>query len=445
MILPKRFYERMEDMLGTEAEEFFNALDSNAVRSAIRINTLKDGAAEAVLSCLSNPEAVPWCKNAYYADKSEIGGNHPYHMGGLFYFQEPSAMSAAEALPIEEGDFILDLCAAPGGKATQAAAKLNGTGLIVANEIVKKRANILSENISRMGIKNAVVTNEAPQNLAKKYPQFFDKIIVDAPCSGEGMFRKEPRALTEWSEEHSLSCAVRQKNILDSAFSMLRDGGYLLYSTCTFSPDENERVVDYVLDNFDAEIVEIPNLSELSGGIEKYSAHKEIVYARRIFPHRQGGEGHFVALFKKSGKAELRTVRKTNSGNPLYREFEEKFLNTHLEGNFTLFGDRLYLMPPGIDIDKLKTVMPGLFLGVLKKNRFEPSQSLASALSYEAFKNVYDADFDEARRYLSGNTLPCGFSGWGALAYNRFPLGWGKASGGTLKNHYPKFLRLNQC
>ncbi len=225
MKLPEKFTERMKSMLKTEYSAFINAFENSPIYTGIRINTAKEGAKEAVLSAFGDLEPIPWCKDGYYADKSLISGNHPYHMAGLFYFQEPSAMSAVSGLPIETGDFILDLCAAPGGKSTQAGAALNGSGLLVSNEIIKKRSDILSENIERMGLTNAVVTNETPQKLSEKYIEFFDKIIVDAPCSGEGMFRKEPQAVEEWSIEHTVSCGIRQRHILDCAVKMLKPGG----------------------------------------------------------------------------------------------------------------------------------------------------------------------------------------------------------------------------
>ena len=438
MKLPIDFENRMKEMLGEEYESFYNALLNNPIKSGIRINTLKEGAEEKVIKEIGERENIPWCNIGYFADKDEISGKHPYHAAGLFYFQEPSAMSAGEGIEIKEGDYVLDLCAAPGGKSTQIAAKLNGTGLLVSNEIVRKRAEILSENIERMGIKNAVVTNESPENLAKKYPHFFDKIIVDAPCSGEGMFRKEPQAVLEWSIEHTISCASRQKNILDSAFKMLRPGGYLVYSTCTFARAENEDVAEYVLNNYDVEICDMPKLSMLTEGF--FGMKK----ARRIFPHRDEGEGHFVVLFHSlyKGEAIRPVVKEKKAELKDFKKFADEFLNTDLEGNFVQFGETLYLMPYGIDIDKVKVIRAGLRLGELKKNRFEPSEHLALALKKEDFKNTFECDFNTALSYLKGNVTEYDKKGWCAVLYNGYPLGWGKASGGVLKNHYPKHLRL---
>lgn len=448
MIFPTDFENRMKLMLGDEYEKFLDALKNAPIYTGLRVNSVKTGAREAVLSEFGNLEPVLWCKDGFYADKSVISGNHPYHTAGLFYFQEPSAMSAAAALPIEKGDFVLDLCAAPGGKATQAGAALDGTGLLVANEIVKKRADILSENIERMGIRNAVVTNETPQRLLEKYGEFFDKIIVDAPCSGEGMFRKEPQAVTEWSIEHTVSCGARQKHILDCAVKMLRNGGYLVYSTCTFAPEENEKIAAYLIDEYNLELCEPVGLDMLDSGRTEWSESEyDMTKTRRIFPHKNKGEGHFTALFKKSGKSEPRIAVKSPKNNvdlELYRKFEAQTLNVKLDGDFTLFGDNLYLKPSGIDIDKIKVIRCGLHLGTYKKNRFEPSHALITALRAEDFKSVINLDSkrDELKTYLLGGVIPCENSGWTAVAADGFPIGWGKSSDGVLKNHFPKKLRI---
>lgn len=454
MNLPEKFISRMKEMLNDEYNNFITAFETSPIYSGIRINTAKEGARGAVFSSFPNLTPVPWCADGFYADKSVISGNHPLHMAGLFYFQEPSAMSAVAALPINEGDFVLDLCAAPGGKSTQAGAALNGSGLLVANEIVKKRADILSENIERMGIKNAVVTNETPQRLSEKYIEFFDKIIVDAPCSGEGMFRKEPQAIDEWSIEHTISCGVRQKHILDCAVKMLKKGGIIVYSTCTFAPVENEEIAAYLINEHKLELCETP-LDMLDCGRTEWSESGfDMTKTRRIFPHKQNGEGHFIALFKKSGEPDTKQKKSAkkaskpnetlNNALALYRKFEKDALNISLEGDFVLFGDNLYLKPTGIDIDKIKVQRLGLHLGEVKKNRFEPSHALVLALTKNDFKSSVDfaSDSEEIISYLKGNIIDCNQNGWTAVLTNGFPIGWGKASNGVLKNHYPKFLRL---
>ncbi len=442
MILPPAFENRMKSMLKDEYYDFLSVFENETVYQGLRINTLKSGAKEAVFSKTGELEVVKWCKNGYYADKSNISGKHPYHVGGLVYFQEPSAMSVVEVLGISEGDFVLDLCSAPGGKATQAAEKLAGSGFLMANEIVSKRAAILAENISRMGITNAIVTNESPEKLQDKYESFFDKIIVDAPCSGEGMFKKEPQAINEWSEEHTFSCANRQKNILKSAFKMLKKGGYLVYSTCTFAPCENEGVADWVLQNYpDVELASI-NSEGLTDACGKWAdSEYDLSCAKRIFPHKSKGEGHFVALFhKKEGEEKTYFKKYACKEAVLFKDFAEENLNIRLSGEIIAFGDRLFLIPSGVDIDKIKTVLPGLFLGVCKKGRFEPAHALCLALSKDDFKNTLETDSPE--KFFRGETLPCDKKGWTAVLYDGYPIGWGKASDGVLKNHFPKYLRF---
>lgn len=440
--LPGAFLARMKNMLGDEYESFISAFDEEAPYVGMRINPLKENSKTAVFDEIGEKEQVLWCKNGYYTDKKALSGKHPYHVGGLVYFQEPSAMLAVEALGIEKGDFVLDLCAAPGGKSTQAAEKLFGTGLLVANEIIPKRAAILAENIQRMGIKNAVVTNEMPERLSEKYTDFFDKIIVDAPCSGEGMFKKEPQAKREWSEEHTRSCGARQKNILTSAFKMLKGDGYLVYSTCTFAPCENEEIVLWVLENYpDVELV--PILADGVSDAEAKWADSRLDFsgAKRIFPHKSKGEGHFTALFhKKAGGFTAHTVEYKCEAEKFFRDFEEVALNTKLEGYFTAFGDKLYIMPYNLDIDKIRTVLPGMFLGTCKKGRFEPSHALCLALGSGDFKSTLN--LTDCGGFFRGETLTCDKHGWTAVLYNNYPMGWGKSSDGILKNHFPKYLRF---
>lgn len=459
MNLPKDFINRMKNMLGAEYDDFESAFSAPDNHIAIRINTAKKDAKEAVLKVIGDREQVAWCEDGYYVDKSIISGNHPYHFAGLFYFQEPSAMSAVSALDIQPDDRVLDLCAAPGGKSTQAGALLGKDGLLVANEIVPKRANILAENVERFGISNVIVTNESPEKLEKKFTGFFDKIIVDAPCSGEGMFRKEPQAIDEWSVEHTLSCAKRQSNILESAEKMLADGGYIVYSTCTFAPCENEGVIgNFLAEHAEFELADIPKLTMLSGGVGNWAdidRDIDMSKTRRVFPHKHNGEGHFVALLKKNTpKTEKTMIRseKKPSGDlknaiELYRKFEKAALTISLDGEFTLFGDNLYLLPSAVtDLDKLKVVRAGLHLGVCKKGRFEPSYALCLSLDGGDFANSvsYAYDSKEINAYLHGETLTADNNGWTVVLIDGFPIGWGKSSGGILKNHFPKYLRFRK-
>jgi len=435
--LPDAFLHRMEEMLKDEYPLFLEAFQKPETQIGIRVNSLKSGSTEAVFKKIPTLENVPWCENGFYGDKEILSGKHPYHIAGLIYFQEPSAMSSVPCLDIKPGDKVLDLCAAPGGKATQAAEYLKGEGLLVANEIVGERAKILSENIERMGIKNALVISESPEKLEKRFPEFFDKIILDAPCSGEGMFRKEPRAIPDWSIDHSISCSVRQKHIVDSALKMLKPGGKLVYSTCTFSVCENEEVAEYILKNPEMELLKI-HLPLSDGFDEKH-------YTKRVFPHKQRGEGHFVALFLKKGerKQENKLI-KTEKFPKEFEEFKNKYLNVDFYGKPVMFRDNLYLLPYEIDIDKLKVLRCGLYLGEIRKGRFIPSHSLALALKNGEFKNTLDlsSDSEEIKKYLHGETLNSDMEGWVQVTVDGFPIGLGKASGGILKNHFPKHLRI---
>ena len=446
------FLLRMKSLLGDEFDEFLKFYNSDDFIKGLRVNTLKC-LPEKLCSLLDfELKKTPFCDEGFYipSDVKSIG-NNPLHHAGAFYVQEPSATSAVTMLDVHEGDYVLDLCAAPGGKSTQIGAKLNGTGLLWSNEIVRSRANILLSNIERMGISNAVVSNCRPDELCKRLENRFDRILVDAPCSGEGMFRKEPQAVDEWSVEHTVSCGVRQKHILDCAMKMLKGGGYIVYSTCTFAPEENEQVCTYMLENYNVELVEPNNLDMLSKGRGEWSnSDYDMSKTRRIFPHKNNGEGHFVALFHSldNYESEVSKPKKTSmtDAEKVYRQFEKEFLNTELDGEFCLFGEQLYLKPKCIDVDKIKVVRNGLNLGIYRKNRFEPSYALCLALKKEDFKNTVDfeCDSEELKKYLMGNTVECDKKGWCAVTVNGYPIGWGKASNGILKNHFPKYLRLKR-
>lgn len=449
MTLPEKFTERMKNMLGDEYDEFIKSYE-NEKFSGLRINTLKGEAERVMKSFGFELDKIPWTKNGYFYSGDFRPGKSPLHDAGAYYIQEPSAMAVAELVCPEEGDRILDLCAAPGGKSTAVAAEMQGSGLLVSNEIVPGRAKILSSNIERMGITNALVLNESPQNLAKRLPEFFDKIVVDAPCSGEGMFRKEEEALTHWSEENVKMCAERQAEILDCAAEMLRPGGRIVYSTCTFAPDENERAVCAFLDRHEdfsvCDCGEIPNLSR--GRAEWANGDERAKFTYRVWPHLTDGEGHFAAVLGKAdGEVSSVLVADLPScpkeAEKLYREFEGKFLSDKIDGRLVLFGDNLYRVPDGMpDLHRLKALRFGLHLGVIKKNRFEPAHSLA--MSLETAEQVLNlpSDGNEISAYLRGETVPCAdFSGWVLVTVDGYSVGWGKASGGVLKNHYPKGLR----
>lgn len=462
--LPKPFCEKMKKLLGSEYEEFINTYNKDQ-QTALRVNTLKIEPSAFKKLAPFELQPVPWNEAGFYYDSLVRPGKHPFHAAGLYYIQEPSAMSVAPKLGVKPGDKVLDLAAAPGGKATQLATYLKGEGLLVANEIQPSRAKILAENLERFGVRNAVVTNETPDRLAKVFPEYFDAILLDAPCSGEGMFRKDLTACEEWTADTPAFCAKRQQEILLEAKKMLKPGGRLLYSTCTFAPEENEQIVAWLLEE-DSALRLIPLASEhgLSPAEQKWShSEVDVTGALRLWPHRVQGEGHFLALFEKvadsdfaegcSGKNHKKRQKQKGSNTQrldpdmtrLYEEFARDSLNIVPEGPFTLFGPHLYQMPldPAL-LKGLKVLRPGLHLGTFGRKHFEPSHALALALGEQEFKQAVSlpAASAEIIKYLHGETwVADGPKGWTVIQVDGFPLGWAKQSDGYLKNHYPKGLR----
>lgn len=451
-MLPEKFLDRMKEMLGGEYDAFVQSLEQDRYQ-ALRLNPLKKKYTQDGRSCNSAVEdlelfhltQVSWERNGFYYTKEDQPGKHPYHEAGVYYIQEPSAMAVVPLLEVQPGEKVLDLCAAPGGKSTQIAGYLQGEGLLVCNEIHPARAKILSENVERMGVPNVCVTNETPTRLSEKFPGFFDRILVDAPCSGEGMFRKNEVACEEWSPENVELCAARQDEILDCAAQMLRPGGRLVYSTCTFATLENE------------------------GSISRFvERHPEFTFQKslRLWPHKVQGEGHFAAVLQKDGEVdadyETFAVGGTEAGCSakdkelsLWWEFWKELeaedgsdLSKRLkQGILVRFGDELYLAPANMPALKgMKVLRPGLHLGTLKKNRFEPSHALALALGGEDVRHVchLKADDSVTAAYLNGQTFNYeGDKGWYLIVVDGYSLGWGKLAGGIMKNHYPKGLRKN--
>lgn len=447
-MLPEAFLQRMKGMLGEEYPAFLKSYEAPPCHG-LRLNPLKgEGVKETVFSCFSKEAQVqvPWCENGYYYDEEERPGKHPFHEAGLYYIQEPSAMSPGAHIDAKPGEKILDLCAAPGGKTTQIAAGMQGRGILISNEIHPARAKILAENVERMGIKNVIVTNEAPNKLAGVFPNYFDKIMVDAPCSGEGMFRKNPEAREEWSVENVRLCAKRQLEILECAADMLRAGGRLVYSTCTFSREENEAVME-----------------QFCGEHEEF----RLIEQGRLFPHKVRGEGHFFAVLEKQGTLNDTVIEE----EPVWKGYKdcEAFMRENLKcsltGTLVNFGDTIHLLPPGApSLRGLKVLRAGLQLGVLKKNRFEPAHALALALRPEDVvrsvelsidsRGIYDfingevlseAVLEEAARMASKKNVDAccydGTKGWYLICVEGYSIGWGKLAGGVMKNHYPKGLR----
>lgn len=451
MELPIKFLEKMQNILGDEYDAFIKTYEENR-KAALRINTLK-GNGEKLFSVLDEKlSPVPWTSDGYFYPDTMQPGKNPLHEAGAYYIQEPSAMLPAELLKAQPGECILDLCAAPGGKTTKIAVDMKGEGLLVANEIHPKRAAILSSNVERMGIKNAVVTNESSDRLLKKFPEFFDRILVDAPCSGEGMFRKDEEARAQWNEENVIKCAVRQKEILDNAAAMLRPGGKLVYSTCTFSPEENEKmIVDFLNDHSEFSVEKIDTPPCISNGRPELAGNDErAAFTFRIWPHLTEGEGHFAAVLKKDGENE--NVYRNSNISPcpkeyekLYRAFADEFLKNPPTGEISAFGENLYIMPPFLpNLDGIKVLRFGLHLGTVKKNRFEPSHSLAMTLKPQDAVQCAELSISDKEifAYLRGETIPAGdLKGWCLVSVSGYTTGWGKAAGGIIKNHYPKGLR----
>ncbi len=431
-MLPEKFIENMKKQLPKNEWEAFFAVYENKPFKGVRLNPLKGDrvALSAKLSFLEKP--VPWEENGFYTTEEKLG-NSPFHAAGLFYSQEPSAMCVAPLLEVKAGERVLDLCSAPGGKGTQLACKMDGKGIIVLNEPVLSRAKILSQNVERMGIKNAVVTSELPERLSTKFAGYFDKILVDAPCSGEGMFRKNAEeALGEWSEENVAMCAERQRCILDEATKMVKVGGRLAYSTCTFSPAEDEgQVCDYL----------------------RSHPEMELLKQEKLYPHKVDGEGHFVALFeKKSNEAEWSTrikeqkLRCSLADERVYREFERAFFKEKFAKRLYEANGILYDLPEGVfDWSSMQVLRVGVRLGEIKNGRFEPSHSLAMCVKKEECKLVVDLSLEDERlaKYFRGETLESEerANGWCVVCVEGYPIGLGKLVNGMLKNHLPKGLR----
>ena len=442
-MLPDGFEARMRALLGSEYEAFAASFD-RPLCAGLRLNPLKRGFTGALSRFSLSP--VPWCPTGYFYDAASRPGLSPYHAAGLYYLQEPSAMAPAELLRPQPGERVLDLCAAPGGKSTQLAGLLQGSGLLVCNEINAKRARILAGNIERLGVSNALVLNEHPKKLEARFTGYFDKILVDAPCSGEGMFRKEDAAAADWTADTNAICANRQAEILDSAAAMLRPGGRLVYSTCTFSPVENEGVISSFLWKNPDFSVEAADAAYFSPGRPDWVEHPApgLAHTFRLWPHKLRGEGHYAAVLKKAGDGPGAEI----SPEPAAKEpaeltaFRGQTGAQTPEGKLLRFGEVYYLVPQMLpELRGLRVLRAGLELGQARKGRFEPAH--AWALWLQTLENrVCFAESDaQLARYLAGEVLPSGLRGWTLVQVDGLSLGWAKGDGTQLKNHYPKALR----
>ena len=482
MKLPEAFEEKMRLLLQEEYDRYLQCFEEPR-HYGLRVNTNKISAEEFRKISPWPLTPVPWIPNGFYYDGDRVQpAKHPYYFAGLYYLQEPSAMTPASRLPVEPGDCVLDVCAAPGGKATELGAKLHGTGMLVANDISNSRARGLLKNLELLGIGNVLVTSEEPGKLVPHFTEFFDKILIDAPCSGEGMFRKEKKMIKAWEEHGPEFFSKLQRSIVVQAAAMLRLGGMLLYSTCTFDPQENERIIEYLMSQCpEFEICEMEGYEGFCPGRPEFTESQcpELRKTVRIFPHKMQGEGHFIALLRKkapwedhagsAGKAfasEMgardphaeRTGRGAASGaagrsgtagkRKLPEELEEFLGSLRLEldrRRLEIREERVYYMPEGMpELRGIRFLRSGLLLGELKKNRFEPGQALAMYLKKEDYGNILDLSAEDERviRYLKGETLDVEDlvspreKGWYLVCVDGYPLGFGKLASQVLKNKY---------
>ncbi len=427
--LPKEFLNEMKNILKEEYDDFIKSYNYPKT-TGLRVNTLKMEKDEFIDLNLYKLEQIPWAKEGFYYDESiDRPGKNPLHEAGAYYLQEPSAMSVVPKLELNEDDKVLDMCAAPGGKSTYILSKLNDTGLLVSNEINAVRIRALGENLERFGAKNCIITNTDSNSLRKVFKGYFNKIVIDAPCSGQGMFRKDEIAIKDWSHHKVLECQSIQRELIRDGYEMLCEGGILVYSTCTFAKEENEDIINEFIEEYE---------------------NAQLIETERLWPHKIKGEGHFVAKIKKlenedCNVKQLKTKRLDKELKD-YKDFEKKFLNINLDNSFELRGENLYLLPnESPDTKKLRVLRYGLHVGTMKKNRFEPSHALSHYLNINDAKNVENLSINDEKvlEYLRGNTINTGQSrGWVLVAVEGIGLGWGKESNGVLKNHYPKGLRI---
>lgn len=455
MSLPTAFEEKMKRLIGDEYSEYLKCFDEPR-HYGLRVNTAKISTEDFLKIAPWPLEPVPWIHNGFYYDGENCHpARHPYYFAGLYYLQEPSAMTPADRLPILPGDRVLDVCAAPGGKATELGARLNGTGILAANDLSSSRAKGLLKNIELMGIGNVLILSEEPGKLIPYFREYFDKILIDAPCSGEGMFRKDKKMIRAWEEHGPEYFSKIQKSIITQAAEMLKPGGMMLYSTCTFSPEENEQTIEYLLETHpEFDLCEMEGYEGFSSGMPETTASRDERLSRtvRIFPYRMKGEGHYLALLKKRGDEVTHTCDALRSASPrknilpgelddFLRDIKREFDPSRID----IRGDKVYYMPEGLPaLNGVRFIRTGLLMGELKKKRFEPSQALAMNLNKEEYARTIDLSAKDERviRYLKGETLDVEDlvsskeKGWYLVCVDGYPLGFGKLARQMLKNKY---------
>lgn len=453
MKLPELFKEKMQRLLGDEYEAYL-ASYNNPKYQGIRINTMKVSLEHwSKINPFSDLQPVPWCQEGYYYTEPNKPSKDPYYFAGLYYIQEPSAMAPGAYIPIEEGDKVLDLCAAPGGKTTQVLAKLNQTGVLISNDISASRTQALLKNVENFGARNAIITNETPQRLANKLPGYFDKILIDAPCSGEGMFRKDESAIKSWETYGVEHCQALQREILEYAYTMLKEDGMILYSTCTFSPEENEGMIQEFLSKHPlCEVIPLTPVGGIKNGqpdwIEKGDSC--LSGALRLWPHHLKGEGHFVCLIQKK-EVTLDTTQR-QLGQKKVKDFLplSDFIKTytHLDLSTPIIemkGKVFMAIPDAPDLQGLRIVRSGMLLGEVKSKRFEPAHAFVLAYGHEMFKQIIDLKREDINvvKYLKGETLLIeAAKGYHVVCVDGYPLGFAKSNNGMLKNQYPPHWRM---
>ena len=453
--LPEKFENKMKELLQDEYDDYLQCYDEPRYYG-LRVNTNKISVEDFLKIAPWPLTPVPWIPNGFYYDGDKIQpSKHPYYFAGLYYLQEPSAMTPASRIPVEPGERVLDVCAAPGGKATELGAKLKGEGVLIANDISNSRARGLLKNLELFGIGNMMVISEEPGKLVEYFPEYFDKILIDAPCSGEGMFRKDKKMVKAWEEHGPEFFSKLQRSIITQAAAMLKPGGMILYSTCTFDPLENEKTVEYLLETCpEFKICDMEGYEGFCEGIPKYVEDHSEEYRKtvRIFPHKMQGEGHYLALVKKGDDNTERKNEKTakpKSGAKKLPEELEQFLKELAwdvdKSRLDIREERVYYMPENLPMLKgVRFLRSGLLLGEVKKNRFEPSQALAMCLKKDEYPRILDLPVSDDRviKYLKGETLDVEDitsrkeKGWYLVCVDGYPLGFGKLANQTLKNKY---------
>ncbi|MBQ2699716.1 MAG: RsmB/NOP family class I SAM-dependent RNA methyltransferase [Clostridia bacterium] len=429
--LPQAFIDQMAEALREELPAFLSSYEQPYHRG-LRVNPFKQPKKGLRQWIEGLEEQIPWEPQGWYLPMDSQAGSHPLHEAGAYYLQEPSAMIPAAVLAPRPGERILDLCAAPGGKSTQLATRMAGEGLLVSNEPVPSRAQVLSRNMERLGVPNSLVVSAMPDALAQRWPEFFDGVMVDAPCSGEGMFRRHPETREEWMPQSPQGCARRQREILWQAAKMVRPGGRLCYATCTLNRVENDEVVAAFLEahpDFERMPFTLSGLPENNGAVH-------------IYPHRIKGEGHFAALFVRKGEG--RRQEATCGGLKKPDAARQSALDAFHPGLKAdgLLGDTLFKLDEWPDVTGIKVLRAGIHLGQMKGKVFAPDHALALAYGQNFAFPRFEVDIDQAQTYLRGETLAAASKGWQIVSLDGIPLGWVKVSDGIAKNHYPKGLRL---